>query len=154
MELTSAPQLSYKSLLFCISTHLQGQLHFNNTCPNFIPLQFGRIEEFAEVGLEEIHRLYLIVTVTDVDTALLRMLPELQSQISKALLSSQDEADLVPVVTLFNTSNLISKHRPDFTLYMEAYLAHSKLGKGRFLVMDYHGFFKFFLQSQIAKETS
>ena len=45
------------------------------------------VEEFAEVGLEEIHRLDLIVTVTDVDTALLKMLPELQSQISKTSLS-------------------------------------------------------------------
>jgi hypothetical protein len=95
-------------------------------------------------------RLDLIVTATDVDTALLRMLPELQSQIGKASLSPQDEADLVPVVTLFNTSNLISKHRPDFTL---ACLAHSKLGKGRFLVTDDHGFLNFFLQSQIAEET-
>ena len=28
VELMSAPQVSYKSLLFCISMHLQGQLHF------------------------------------------------------------------------------------------------------------------------------
>ena len=112
------------------------------------------VEEFSEVGLEEIHRLDLIVTATDVEeTALLRMLPELQSQIWKASLSPQDEAYLVPVVTLFNTANLISKHKPYFTLYMEACLAHSKLGKGKFLVTDDHGFFKFFLQSQIAEET-
>ena len=36
---------------------------------------------------------------------------------------------------------------------MEACLAHSKLGKGRFLVTDDHGFFKFFLQSKIVEET-
>ena len=33
VELMSAPQVSYKSLLFCICMRLQGQLHFNNTCP-------------------------------------------------------------------------------------------------------------------------
>ena len=136
--------------------HLQGLLHFNNTCPISFIMQFRRmewVEDFSEVGLEEIHRLDLIVTATDVETALLRMLPELQAQINKASLSSQEEADLVPVLTLFNTANLISKHKPDFTLYMEACLAYSELGQGRFLVTDDHGFFKFFLQSPIAEET-
>ena len=107
------------------------------------------MEEFIEVGIEEVHWLDLVVTATDVDTALMRMLPELQSQISKASLTPQEEADLVPAVTLFNTSSVIAKHKPDFTLYMEACLAYSKLGKGKFLVADDHGFFKIFLQSQI-----
>ena len=84
------------------------------------------VEEFSEVGLEK--RLDLIVIATDVDTALLRMVPELQLQIKKALLSPQDEADLVPVVTLFNTSNVISEHKADSSTWRLA-LSIPNLGK-------------------------
>ena len=111
------------------------------------------VEEFIDIGIEDVHRLDLIVPSEDVDVALLRMLQELKFQASKTTLTPQEESDLSPAVTLFNTQSILVKHKPDFILYMEACLAFSKLGLGRFLVTDDHRFFKIFLQSPIAEES-
>lgn len=113
------------------------------------------VEEFSDVGIEDIHRLDLVVPSEEVESALLRMLPEIKAQAARSgsTLSAQEESDLVPAVTLFNTPSILNKHKADFHIYMEACLAYSKLQVGRFLVTDDHRFFKLFLQSSIAEES-
>ena len=105
------------------------------------------VEEFSHVGIEDVHRLDLVVPNED---ALLRMLSEIKAQAARSTLSEQDESDLVPAVTLFNTPTILNKHKADFYIYMEACLAYAKLQVGRFLVTDDHRFFNLFLQSTIA----
>ena len=102
------------------------------------------VEDLGEVGIEDIHRLDLVVPPEDVDAAIARMLPELRAQIPTMTMMVQ-ESDLVPSLTLFVTQSRISKSRADFQMYMEACKAFSKFGVGRFLVTDDHKFFKLFL---------
>ena len=78
------------------------------------------VDEFMDIGIEDVHRLDLIVPSEDVDVALLRMLQELKFQASKTTLTPQEESDLSPVMTLFNTLSILMKHKPDFIPYMEA----------------------------------
>ena len=107
------------------------------------------MEDLGEVGIEDIHRLDLVVPPKDVDAAIARMLPELRAQIPTMTMMAQ--GDLVPTLTLFGTQSLISKSRADFQIYIEACKAFSKFGVGRFLVTDYHKFFKLFLKSSVAE---
>ena len=109
------------------------------------------VEDLGEVGIEDIHRLDLVVPPEDVDAAIARMLPELRAQIP-TITTAQEESELVPTLTLFGTQSLISKNRADFQIYMEACKAFSKFGVGRFLVTDNHKFFKLFLKSSVAEE--
>ena len=109
------------------------------------------VEDLGEVGIDDIHRLDLVVPPEDVDAAIARMLPELRAQIP-TITTVQEESDLVPTLTLFGTQSLISKNRADFQIYMEACKAFSKFGVGRFLVTDDHKFFKLFLKSSVAEE--
>ena len=111
------------------------------------------VEEFTEAGIDDVHRLDLIVPGEDVEVAVVRMLPEVKAQAARAPLSAQEESDLVPAMTLFNTPSIIQKHKVDIHIYMEACLAYSKLKTGKFLVTDDHRFFKIFLQSSIAEES-
>ena len=95
------------------------------------------VEELIEVGIEDVHHLDLVVPPEDVDAAIARMLPELKT---RASLTPQEESDLVPTLMLFGTPSLVSKHRADFQIYMEACKAFSKLNVGTFLVTDDHRF--------------
>ena len=79
-------------------------------------------------------------------------LPELKTRIAHTSLTSQEEKDLVPTLTMFGTSSLIAKHRADFQIYMEACKACSQFGLGRFLVTDDHKFYKLFLMSNLAED--
>ena len=111
------------------------------------------IEEFTDIGIDDVHRLDIVVPSEDVDGALLRMLPKIKSQAARTTLTVQQESDLVPAFTLFNTPSVLAKHKADFHIYLEACLAYSKFNTGRFLVTDNHRFFKIFLQSFIAEES-
>ena len=70
-------------------------------------------EEFCDIGIDDVHRLDLIVPADDVDVALLRMLPEMKAQAARSTLTPQKESDLVPAVTLFNTPSQLAKHKAD-----------------------------------------
>ena len=59
--------------------------------------------------------------------------------------TAEEESDLVPTLTMFGTPSLVSKHRADFQILIEAYLAFFKFGLGRFFVTDDHKFFKLLL---------
>ena len=109
------------------------------------------VEEFSEARIDDVHWLDLIVPVEDVKAAVVRMLPEIKAQAARVPLSAQEESDLVPAMTLFNTPSIIQKHKADIDIYMEACLAYSKLKIGKFLVTDNHHFFSNFLQSAIAE---
>ena len=85
------------------------------------------VEELIEVGIEDVHRLDLLVPPEDVDAAIARMLPELKPQTAQANLTIQEESDLVPTLMLFGTPSLVSKHRADLQIYTEACKAFSKL---------------------------
>ena len=68
------------------------------------------VEEFTEAEIDDVHRLDQIVPVEDVEAAVVRMLPEIKAQAARAPLSAQEESDLVPAMTLFNTPSIIQKH--------------------------------------------
>ena len=65
---------------------------------------------------------------------------------------SQIDSALVPVMTLFSSPTMMSKHRADVQLYMEACLARTVLKEGNFLVTEDHKFFRFFLFSPTAEK--
>lgn len=101
----------------------------------FLPLQYRRmewVEEFSDIGINDFHRLDLVVPSKDVDAALLRMLPEMKAQAARSSLTEQEESDLVPAVTLFNTPSILAKHKADIHIYMEVCVAYSKLEVGQF----------------------
>ena len=112
------------------------------------------VSEFIEVGLREVNRLDMIVQARDVDTAMSRMVPEIQgaTKAQGVPLSDEEEAALVPVMTLFSSPTMMSKHRADVQLYMEACLARTVLKEGNFLVTEDHKFFRFFLFSPTAEK--
>ena len=60
------------------------------------------VEEFGNVGIDDVHQLDLVVPNEDVDAAVARMLPEIEAQAARAPLSTQEDSDLVPAITLFN----------------------------------------------------
>ena len=113
------------------------------------------VEELADVGIEDIHRLEMVIPPEDVDTAIGHMLPQLQANVTIHGPTMTDEAqsDLAPVMTLFGTPSLVQKHRADLQIYMEACKAYSLIGSARFLVTDDHKFYKLFLHSSIAEES-
>ena len=76
------------------------------------------VEEFADVGIEGVHRLDLVVPSKEVEMVLLRMLPGIKAQAARSTLSDQEESDLVPAVTLFNTPSILNKHKADFHIYI------------------------------------
>ena len=80
------------------------------------------------------------------------MLPTLKAQTAKANLIIQEESHLVLTLMLFEMPSLVSKHRVDFQVYMEACKAFSKWNISSFLVTDDHKFYKLYLHSAIAKE--
>ena len=47
----------------------------------------------------------------------LSSLPEIKAQAARAPLSAQEESDLIPAMTLFNTPLVIQKHRADLHIY-------------------------------------
>ena len=108
------------------------------------------VEELIEVGIEDVHRLDLLVPPEDVDAAIARMLPELKPQTAQANLTIQEESDLVPTLMLFGTPSLVSKHRADLQIYTEACKAFSKLNISNLLVTGYI----LNLQQVIAEATS
>ena len=67
--------------------------------------------EFGEAGIDDVHRLDLIVPVEDVEAAVVQMLPEIKAQAARVHLSAQEESNLVPAMTLFNTPLIIQKHK-------------------------------------------
>ena len=81
------------------------------------------------------------------------MSPEIKAQVAQSTLTQEEENDLVPAYTLFNTPSVLNKHKADFPIYIEACLAYSKLNIGRFLVTDDHRFIKILLQSSIAEKS-
>ena len=88
----------------------------------------------------------MIVQARDVDTAMSRMVPKIQ-EATKAQgipLTDEEEAALVPIMTLFSSPTMTSKDQVDIQLYMEACLARIQLKEGNFLVTEDHKFFRFF----------
>ena len=73
------------------------------------------VEQFINLCIEDVHRLDLIVPSEDVDVALLRMLQELKFQASKTTVTPQEESDLSPAMTLFNTLSILVKRKPDLS---------------------------------------
>ena len=111
------------------------------------------VSEFIEVGLREVNWLDMIVQARDVDTAMSRMVPEIQgaTKAQGVPLTDEEEAALVPIMILFSCPTM-SKHQADVQLYMEACLAHTELKEGNFLVTEDHKFFRFFLFSPTAEK--
>lgn len=107
------------------------------------------VSEFIKVGLREVNQLDMIVQARDVDTAMSRMVPEIQGAVKAqgVPLTDEEEAVLVPIMTLFSCPTVMSKHRADIQLYIEACLAHTQLKEGNFLVTEDHKFFQFFFYS-------